>query len=104
MADQAPLARQRLEHLAGLLAQALPEWRWRWPDGGSALWVALPGVDARVFAQVALRHGVEVVPGAAMDPTGEHDNYVRIPYTFSPNTLTDLVRRLESAWTELVSG
>jgi DNA-binding transcriptional MocR family regulator len=94
-------SRERLDHLAGLLAARLPEWRWRIPDGGSALWIELPGTDARVFAQVALRHGVEVVPGAAMDPSGAHDSYVRLPFTFPTDVLTELVHRLSKAWTEL---
>jgi DNA-binding transcriptional MocR family regulator len=82
--------RGRRDHLAGLLAERLPEWRWRIPDGGSALWIELPGTDAPVFAQVALRHGVEVVPGAAMDMSGAHDSYVRLPFTFPIDVFTEL--------------
>lgn len=93
--------RTRLELLDRLLRERLPNWRWRSPDGGAALWVQLPGVDAGVFAQVALRHGVEVVPGSAMDPDGGHDQYVRVPFTFSTGVLAELVRRLARAWAEL---
>lgn len=95
---------QQLDHLAALLTERLPGWRWRRPDGGSALWVQLPGADAAVFAQVALRHGVEVVPGAAMDPSGTngaHDTYLRVPFTFPEEVLTELVERLARAWAEL---
>jgi DNA-binding transcriptional MocR family regulator len=92
---------RRLDHLAALLTERLPDWRWRRPDGGSALWVQLPGADAAVFAQVALRHGVEVVPGAAMDASGAHDAYLRVPFTFPEPVLTELVERLARAWTEL---
>lgn len=100
-AGREQVMRARLHQLCGLLAEELPEWRWRMPDGGSALWVELPGTDARVFAQIALRHGVEVVPGAAADPTGGHDNHLRLPFTFPQDTLTELVRRLQRAWLEL---
>jgi DNA-binding transcriptional MocR family regulator len=93
--------RRRLDHLAALLGERLPDWRWRRPDGGSGLWVQLPGADAAVFAQVALRHGVEVVPGGAMDPSGAHDAYLRVPFTFPEPVLTELVERLARAWTEL---
>jgi hypothetical protein len=51
-----------------------------------------------------LRHGVEVVPGAAMDPSGAHDaydTYIRLPFSFPDAVLTELVRRLSRAWTEL---
>jgi DNA-binding transcriptional MocR family regulator len=100
-AARAATTRQRLDHLAALLAQQLPGWRWRTPDGGSALWVQLPGTDAATFAQVALRHGVEVVPGALMDPSGAHDSSLRLPFTFPVQVLTELVARLARAWTEL---
>ncbi|GAA2799107.1 aminotransferase-like domain-containing protein [Crossiella cryophila] len=98
---RAVILRQRLRHLGGLVRTRLPEWRWREPRAGSALWIALPGVDAAVFAQVALRHGVEVVPGAAMDPDGGHEEYIRLPFTFPEPVLDELVDRLERAWTEL---
>ncbi|MGH3645959.1 MAG: PLP-dependent aminotransferase family protein [Micromonosporaceae bacterium] len=100
-AARSAVLRQRLGHLVELLTEQLPEWRYRVPRTGSALWIELPGVDAQGFAQVALRHGVEVVPGAAMDPSGAHDSYIRLPYTFPTDVLTEVVRRLTSAWAEL---
>lgn len=93
--------RERRELLERLLHEHLPAWRWRPPDGGAALWVELPGVDASVYAQVALRHGVEIVSGSAMDPEGGHDTYFRLPCTFPPEVIAELVRRFSRAWTEL---
>ncbi|WP_018681806.1 PLP-dependent aminotransferase family protein [Actinokineospora enzanensis] len=93
--------RARLDHLRALLATHLPGWRWTEPHGGSGLWVALPGTSAQTFAQVALRHGVEAVPGSATDPTGAHDNYLRLPVTFRTETITELVHRLARAWADL---
>ncbi|SFQ49220.1 DNA-binding transcriptional regulator, MocR family, contains an aminotransferase domain [Amycolatopsis arida] len=93
--------RERFALLERLLRERLPEWTWRRPDGGSSLWVALPGESADVFAQLALRHGVEVIPGSAMDPTGAHDNHLRIPFTHPPEVLAEVVDRLARAWTEL---
>ena len=57
--------RERLDRLTKLLARHLPEWTWEAPAGGLSLWVKLPRGDAGAFAQVALRHGVAVVPGAS---------------------------------------
>jgi DNA-binding transcriptional MocR family regulator len=93
--------RARLDLLEQLLGEHLPDWRWRRPDGGAALWVRLPHTDAGNYAQIALRHGVEVVPGSAMDPSGRHDSYLRLPFTFPPETLAQLVSRLAAAWSEL---
>lgn len=96
--------RQRVAHLGALVADQLPDWRWRTPDGGSALWVELPGVNARIFAQVALRHGVELVSGAVTDPSGGHENHVRLPFTLPEPTLTELVGRLRRAWAECLTA
>ncbi|MEV7007924.1 PLP-dependent aminotransferase family protein [Streptosporangium sp. NPDC051022] len=91
----------QLDQMARLLRERLPSWRWRRPDGGGALWIELPGVDAMAFAQVAVRHGVDVVPGSTMDPEGRHDNHIRLPFTFPPETLDELVHRLARAWAEI---
>ncbi|GAA1964844.1 PLP-dependent aminotransferase family protein [Amycolatopsis minnesotensis] len=98
---RAGILQSRMDHLRELLTEHLPSWRWRSPDGGSALWVELPDTNAQVFAQVALRHGVEVVAGSSTDPTGAHDNYVRLPCSFPIEVLTELVGRLSRAWLEL---
>ncbi|WP_026423544.1 PLP-dependent aminotransferase family protein [Actinokineospora inagensis] len=100
-AARATVLRARLNHLRALLTAQLPTWRWQSPDGGSALWVTLPDTNAQIFAQVAARHGVEVVPGSTTDPSGHHDNYLRLPFTFPTDTLTELVRRLATAWADL---
>lgn len=100
--SRSAVRREQCAELERLLRHRLPEWSWRTPDGGSSLWVRLPGDhSADVFAQLALRHGVEVVPGSAMDPNGEHDAYFRIPFLRPPEVLAELVNRLAAAWTEL---
>ncbi|MFI6599312.1 PLP-dependent aminotransferase family protein [Nonomuraea sp. NPDC050536] len=96
------IRRERLATITRLLAEQLPHWRWQEPQGGSVLWIRLPpGTDARIYAQVALRHGAEVIPGATMDPTGAHDNYIRLPCSFAPDTSAELVSRLSTAWAAL---
>lgn len=104
IAQRATLAHERLTYLTQALSEALPQWRWRRPTGGSALWIELPDMDATVFAQLALRHGVEVIPGRATDPTGEHDNFLRLPFTYPPQTATEVVTRLHQAWQALPSN
>ncbi len=101
MAERSARAAERLAHVERLLTERLPQWRWETPDGGSALWIELPDTDARVFAQVAMRHGVEVVAGRAMDPSGAHDAFVRLPFTFPAGLLDTAVDRLARAWEEL---
>ena len=100
-AARARVATTRKKLMGELLTERLPEWEWSLPTGGSALWIRLPDTDARVFAQVALRHGVEVVAGQAMDPSGAHDDYLRVPFAYSEQVLEDAVGRLSRAWQEL---
>ncbi|MGW3038547.1 hypothetical protein ACWC9T_00545 [Kitasatospora sp. NPDC001159] len=88
--------------MAGLLVDRLPDWRWPTTHGGSVLWIRLPpGADTRGYAQLALRHGAEGIPGSAMDPTGAHDDHLRLPYSFTPSLAAELVTRLAAAWAAL---
>jgi DNA-binding transcriptional MocR family regulator len=100
-AARAAASAARRDRMSQLLTERLSDWSWSVPAGGSALWIRLPGTDARVFAQVALRHGVEVVAGRAMDPTGEHDDHLRLPFTYPDEVMADAVDRLARAWQEL---
>ncbi|TDU84396.1 DNA-binding transcriptional MocR family regulator [Kribbella voronezhensis] len=100
-AERARLATGRRKLMGQLLTERLPEWTWQEPDGGSALWIRLTDTDARMFAQVALRHGVEVVAGRAMDPTGQHDDHLRVPFSYPAEVMSDAVDRLAAAWREL---
>ncbi|HEY0471559.1 MAG TPA: PLP-dependent aminotransferase family protein, partial [Kribbella sp.] len=100
-AARATASATRRDRMSQLLTERLPTWTWSVPAGGSALWIRLPDTDARVFAQVALRHGVEVVAGRAMDPTGEHDDHLRVPFTYPEEVTADAVDRLARAWQEL---
>lgn len=89
---------RRLEVMTELLTDQLPEWQWTPPRGGPSLWVRLPAGSAAAFAQVALRHGVEVIPGEVMSPDSDHRDYMRLPFTGEPAVLEETVRRLTAAW------
>jgi DNA-binding transcriptional MocR family regulator len=101
---EAHIARRSIGLKAGLalveagLSTRLPGWRWQRPDGGPALWAQMGHGDASTFAQVALRHGVEVVPGETMAPDGGHRDRVRIPYCFDQPILDEMINRLARAW------
>ncbi len=90
--------RERLDCLTRLLARHLPSWKWAVPAGGLSLWVALPHGDADAFAQVALRHGVAVVPGSLASPDGGCTDHVRIPFVLDARTMKKGVERLSRAW------
>jgi DNA-binding transcriptional MocR family regulator len=90
--------RERFECLTGLLSTLLPEWSWASPAGGLSLWVKLPSGDAAEFSQVALRHGVSVVPGPLASPDGSLTEYLRLPFVLGREEMEEGVRRLARAW------
>lgn len=104
------LARKRSEQLGAKmdrfeegLRAALPDWHWRRPTGGSALWIRLPGVSARTYAQIALRHGVDLIPGTTMSANGDprFEEYFRLPIAHGDDLVDELIWRLARAWRDL---
>lgn len=83
--------------LERLLAEHLPGWEWRRPAGGITAWVRLPTGDAGALAQVALRHGVAIVPGPATSVSGAHGDRVRITFGDASH-LEEGIARLGRAW------
>jgi DNA-binding transcriptional MocR family regulator len=90
--------RPRRDALVRLLRRALPDWRFAVPAGGLFLWLELPAGDAQEFAQVALRRGVVLVPGAVFSPEGRYGRFVRLPFLAEPEVLEAGVDRLRAAW------
>ncbi|WP_177181814.1 PLP-dependent aminotransferase family protein [Streptomyces sp. TLI_105] len=70
-----------------LVRGAAPHWEWTRPAGGPALWVRIPGVDTEALAQLARRHGVSVVPGAAFSPVDGFRDRLRLPYAHGTGAL-----------------
>ncbi len=96
--------RERLERLRRLLALHLPSWSWTAPSGGLSLWVRLPQGDANAFSQVALRHGVAVVPGSLASPDGGCADHLRIPFVLDAAAMREGVERLGRAWSAYAGG
>jgi DNA-binding transcriptional MocR family regulator len=94
----------RRDLLVSLLRRQLPEWKFRVPSGGIFLWVKLPSGDAREFAQVALRHGLAVLPGTVMSATENHARFLRLPFLGTPAILKSGVTRLATAWRDYESN
>ncbi|MEV7569557.1 PLP-dependent aminotransferase family protein [Streptomyces tanashiensis] len=70
-----------------LVRGAAPHWEWTSPAGGPALWVRIPGADTEALAQLARRHGVAVVPGAAFSPVDGFRDRLRLPYAHGTEAL-----------------
>lgn len=94
----------RLDVVLDELPRQLPDWAWTRPAGGLSLWIRLPVGNADDFLQVALRHGVDVLPGSAHGVDDANDSYLRLSYTQPEPVLREGVRRLAAAWAEYVDS
>ncbi len=90
--------RSRLDRVEAAIRAAGTGWEWRRPLGGQSLWVRLPGADASAFAQLAIRHGVSVIPGPLVSPNGGGDDRIRLPFVADPPVLDTAVELLARAW------
>jgi DNA-binding transcriptional MocR family regulator len=90
--------RERLDRAEAAIHAAGTSWRWRRPPGGQNLWIRLPGGDAAAFAQLAIRHGVSVIPGPLVSPNGGGHDRFRLPFVAAPEVLETAVGLLAGAW------
>jgi len=105
--DPAPLeARRRVvarqeAHLRARLAEALPDWRTRRPEGGLSLWVELSRADSTRLALAAPDHGVRIAPGVRFGINGAYERFLRLPFSRNEADLDRAVEGLAAAWTTL---
>ena len=93
--------REQRDALVAAIRSALPQWRFRVPAGGLALWCELPGPGRGLglaLAEEAERQGVIVAPGPLFAPDGGLDRFVRIPFTRRVEELEQAVVALAAAW------
>lgn len=90
--------RRGLDRVEAALRSAGTGWEWQRPPGGQSLWVRLPGADAAAFAQLAIRHGVSIIPGPLLSPNGAGADRFRLPFVADPEELEAAVGLLASAW------
>ena len=90
----------KLDVLARLLAQHVPAWTWKRPEGGLLLWARMPAGDADDLAQIALRHGVTLVPGSANSPDRHFADCIRLPLIADAATMKEGIARLGRAVAE----
>ncbi|MBU5423094.1 PLP-dependent aminotransferase family protein [Cellulomonas hominis] len=104
VAERRAWLREGRDLLAGLLAEALPEWRFTVPAGGQSLWVDLGAPVSSALSALALAHGVRVAPGPAFGVDGGLEDRLRVPYTSDPADLRRAVDGLALAWSALGRG
>ena len=102
-ANRARLRHQR-DGLLDALGDDLPDWEFRRPEGGLALWCRLPRPRASALVAEAERRGVIVAPGRVFAVEGGLEHHVRIPWTRPVEDLRAAVGRLAEAWDVVASG
>ena len=105
MADPTPVVethrtrlREQREALVAAVTDQLPEWRFRRPGGGLALWCELPDALATPLVAEAERLGVIVAGGPVFAVEGGLGRFVRLPWTRPVEELEEAVRRVAQAW------
>lgn len=89
--------RERRAALIGALGEHLPEWSFRVPDGGLALWCDIGSQVSSRLSVVAEQRGVRLAPGARFSVNGSLERWIRIPYTLPGDRLEEAIRRLAGA-------
>lgn len=80
--------------LQAALASQLPDWQPSHPQGGTSLWVRLPGPFATDLALLAPSAGVRIAPGPRFGPDGTMESYLRLPFTAGADRMVTAVGRL----------
>ena len=88
---------QRRDALAAALAEHLPTWTFRLPEGGLSIWARLGAPVSSVLAQTAEQHHLRLVPGPRFGPGGGLEGYLRLPFTLPGPELAEAVSRLAAA-------
>lgn len=92
------------DHLLDRLGEELPEIDAPCPAGGLNVWAQLPEPVSTRMAAAASRHGLMITPGprfyARPGRAGEYR--LRLPYTGSPEQLTEAVRRLRTLFDDVL--
>ncbi len=99
--------RLQRDALAAALADRLPDWRFRLPEGGLTLWIELPGhprAGALDLVAEAEDRDVAISAGPAFALDGGFDSFVRVPYTRPEDDLRTAVDRIAEAWDVVTSG
>lgn len=92
---------ERRDALAEALTTALPEWRFRVPDGGLCLWATLPEAVSTPFVIAAESEGLLLAPGPKFAAETGLERHLRVPFTLPAPVLRDAVTRMATVWESL---
>jgi DNA-binding transcriptional MocR family regulator len=94
---------ERRDALLGLLAERLPEWTTRPPDGGLVLWSDLGAPVSSRLVTAAANLGVRLAAGPRFGVDGAFERRLRLPYTHPPDVLDRAVDVIAQAYRATVA-
>jgi DNA-binding transcriptional MocR family regulator len=77
--------------LVRLLNQSLPQWNITVPNGGLCLWVNTETTSTSALALAARAEGLGLVPGPRFGVDGAFERFLRLPFGYSDDQLSDCV-------------
>jgi len=96
--ERATLLRPRRDTLVDAVRERLPSWSFPVPSGGLSLWAHLPSGNAAEFAELAIEHGVAILPGPSLSVDDGNRRALRMAYVEPEDRLVEAVERLAVAW------
>lgn len=88
----------RRDLVSELLDGLLPDLTYRRPAGGLSIWATIPQGNADELAEVAVRHGVAIVPGPALSVDDGNRRSIRVVFARPEPALEQGLTRLAAAW------
>jgi DNA-binding transcriptional MocR family regulator len=70
-----------------IAGRAPGHWHWARPQGGTAMWIHMPGVDAVALCQEAQRHRLFLSAGPGYSAQEKFGDFVRLPFVRSVETM-----------------
>lgn len=98
LADRRDYLRASRDHLARRLAEHLPEWRMPHVAGGIAAWVNIGLPISSQLVLAARTEGLVIAAGSRFGVEGLFERFLRIPFTYPPETIDRGVTALAAAW------
>ncbi|MGA5823474.1 PLP-dependent aminotransferase family protein [Kitasatospora sp. NPDC094028] len=93
-AHQLDRLRATAHAFAAALPGRLPDWSFRMPPGGLALWVSTGALSGAALAQAGEQAGIRIAAGNRFGSDGAFEHHVRIPLTVPAAAVPDAVERL----------
>jgi DNA-binding transcriptional MocR family regulator len=90
--------RRRRALLEAELARLFPHWRWQQPAAGMCLWVNTGEPSTTALTQLALRHGLMLLPGVTYCAQDHGHSFLRLAFGASEPDIREGLQRLRQAW------